>query len=57
MIYHFRWYNHLPQLHLPMVLLILNDQAPIQFFALLQRVLFESLPLILMRILPKTTVL
>jgi hypothetical protein len=26
-IYHLRWFNHLPQLHLPMVLFISNDQV------------------------------
>jgi hypothetical protein len=57
MIYHLRWVNHLPQLHLPKVLFISNDWVSIQFFALLQRALFEIIPLILMHVLLKTTVL
>jgi hypothetical protein len=30
-IYHLHWFNHLLQLHLPMVLFISNDRVPIQF--------------------------
>jgi hypothetical protein len=56
-IYHLRWFNRLPQLHLPMVLFISNDWVSIQFSTLLQRALFKSLPLILMRVLLRTTVL
>jgi hypothetical protein len=32
MIYHLRWFNLLPQLHLPMVLFISNDRVSTQFF-------------------------
>jgi hypothetical protein len=39
-IYHFRWFNRLPQLHLPTVLFISNDRAPIQFSSPLQSTLF-----------------
>jgi hypothetical protein len=56
-IYHLHWFNHLPQLHLSMVLFISNDRVPIQFFVLLPRVLLKILPLILMHELLKTTVL
>jgi hypothetical protein len=56
-IYHLRWFNNLPRLHLPMVLFISNDRTPIQSFALLPRAWFESLLSILMRMLPRTTVL
>jgi hypothetical protein len=50
---HLCWFNSLPQLHLPTVLFISNDQVLIQFFALPQRVLFKILPLILMQVLLK----
>jgi hypothetical protein len=56
-IYQLHWFDILSQLHLQTILFISNDWAWIQLFVLLPRALFESLHLILMHMLPKTTIL
>jgi hypothetical protein len=57
MIHHLRWFKILPQIQLPIVLFISNDQVSIQFFAPLLRALLKSLHSTLTHVLPKITTL